>query len=652
MTLPKGIKLCVPAVLALSVSFHTYCQAPKTISPDSLRILTWHFNTQWMQKDTLLVDTLLNSFQVFNPVDKDFISYAYLGNLGLPAMNTVFSQQHFSSPFILMHPLEPYLVTPENTLFFNTRRPFTSLHYSNGGPSDKAEEFFNVTHTQDIKSNWNAGIVLNIYASPGLYPNQRTKDRNFVAHTNFQGNKYTLYAAYCLNKFTNQENGGLLNDSAVYDQNQDYLPVKLEYAKNKYLSNTFYLLQSYELGGKINDSTKNSFLRKLNLPLSTFSLLLRYDRIYKSFYDSDLKGYSAVTDLANDSAYFTHTYLNPDITSDSVIFRKFNAQLRYSIREKSQKFPFFISFLLSQELLKYGFYKEAPTPDTLVVKNTTFFTTTLANLRAGAILSFGKPQSWQWRTSGYYTFTGYDFGSYLLQATMSLGLGGKHQNGIRLEFTSRADKPDYLLSNFASNSKIWDNTFKKTIRNEASASFLSDGQAIATADLINLNNFIYFNDSGYPAQYSGNLAVASFIIDKTFHYWKMTSVNKIALQTSTNSRVLPLPAASLFLSNYFEAFLVKNVLLTEIGFDFRYYTSYYGYDYDPVTGYFHTQHEKMLGNYPYVEVFLNLKLKRTRAYLKYEHANYGLMPRNYFNALHYPMTKALFKFGLSWVFYD
>ena len=652
MNLPKGIQNCVFPILLIALALPISGQATKKTAPDidSTRISAWRMNTQWMEQDSVHIDTLLTSYQVYNPVNITFFNSAFLGNLGQPAINNMFSQRHYSTGFIFMQSLEPYLLAPEKNIYFNTRRPYTNIQYTNAPSANKNEEMLNITHTQNITPNLNAGIYFNIYASPGLYPSQRTKDRTFTAHTNYQAKKYSLYGAYFLNKFTNQESGGLINDSSVYDKNQDYLPVNLDFATSRFVSNTFYLLQSYDLGhtGEENDSVK----RKINLPRSTVSLTLEYDRSSKSFFDTDLKDLTATSDPTSDSAYFKHFYLNPAQTYDSVIYRKFSTQLRYSLKDKTTRFPFYASFLVTQDVLRYGFYREAPTPDTSTIKNKTFTSTTLANFRAGVILSFGQPQRWQWRTLGYYTFVGYNFGDYLLQATMSLGLGGAHHYGIQLDFTSRLDKPDYLLSNFFSNSEMWDNTFKKTLRDEASAKIMADGSPILGADLIHLNHYVYLNDSGYPAQYGGNIVVADFYLNKTFRYWKMVSANTVAVQYATDSRVIPLPLASAFLSNYLEAFLVKNVLLTEIGFDIRYNTAFYGYSYDPITGSFHTQSEKQIGNYPYIDLFVNLKLKRTRAYLKYEHANYGRMTRDYFNALHYPMNKGLFKFGLSWDFYD
>ena len=86
-----------------------------------------------------------------------------------------------------------------------------------------------------------------------------------------------------------------------------------------------------------------------------------------------------------------------------------------------------------------------------------------------------------------------------------------------------------------------------------------------------------------------------------------------------------------------------------IGFDLFYNTSYYANAYMPSLAVFYQQQEKQLGNYPYFDVFLNIRLKRVRFFLKYEHLNSGWIEKNFFTALHYPKNQAILKI---WYFMD
>ena len=91
----------------------------------------------------------------------------------------------------------------------------------------------------------------------------------------------------------------------------------------------------------------------------------------------------------------------------------------------------------------------------------------------------------------------------------------------------------------------------------------------------------------------------------------------------------------------------------QLGFDVRYFTKYSAYGNMPATSMFYLQKEDAeIGNYPYVDVFLNFKVKRTNFVVKYDHVNTDLLSSNYFMALHYPMQRRMLKFGISWTFYD
>ncbi|MBU0764116.1 MAG: putative porin, partial [Bacteroidetes bacterium] len=62
--------------------------------------------------------------------------------------------------------------------------------------------------------------------------------------------------------------------------------------------------------------------------------------------------------------------------------------------------------------------------------------------------------------------------------------------------------------------------------------------------------------------------------------------------------------------------------------------------------------ERNGGGHPYLDVFLNLKLKRARFFFKYTQLSSYFLPKDYFTVLHYPVNGPAFKFGLSWAFYD
>jgi hypothetical protein len=72
----------------------------------------------------------------------------------------------------------------------------------------------------------------------------------------------------------------------------------------------------------------------------------------------------------------------------------------------------------------------------------------------------------------------------------------------------------------------------------------------------------------------------------------------------------------------------------------------------PATAAYYRQNSSLTGNYPYLNVFINFKLKRTRILLMFDHLNSGLSGYNYFMVPSYPMNVRMIRYGFAWTFYD
>jgi hypothetical protein len=72
----------------------------------------------------------------------------------------------------------------------------------------------------------------------------------------------------------------------------------------------------------------------------------------------------------------------------------------------------------------------------------------------------------------------------------------------------------------------------------------------------------------------------------------------------------------------------------------------------PATGVFYSENEKLLGNYPYLNVFVQMKVKRTRIFVEWCQTFADLLPEQSFAVLHYPSMRPHLKYGIYWHFYD
>jgi hypothetical protein len=241
-----------------------------------------------------------------------------------------------------------------------------------------------------------------------------------------------------------------------------------------------------------------------------------------------------------------------------------------------------------------------------------------------------------------------------LQKTFS---GKKGKSNLILYGKLDNHRPNYWFNNYSSNHFIWRNDFDNITETTIIGQYINPpGKLNVRASYTLLDKYVYFDTLALAAQDPGIISILGLTIEKNLILGRWHFINQVAIQTSDKENVLPLPTVLLHQTTFFQHnFHFKKTngdLLTQWGFDLFYHTPYRGYAYMPATGQFHLQDEKNIGNYPFLDVFINIKLKRTRFFLKYEHVTSGLLGENYFTILHHPMNQRVFKFGLSWTFYD
>lgn len=130
--------------------------------------------------------------------------------------------------------------------------------------------------------------------------------------------------------------------------------------------------------------------------------------------------------------------------------------------------------------------------------------------------------------------------------------------------------------------------------------------------------------------------------------------NVITYQKSSDDMALPVPDLNIY-TNLFLRFKIARVLKCDFGADARFFTKYYAPDYSSALGQYAVQtgeHRTEVGNYPIVNVYANFHLQRTRFFVMMSHINAGQGKPDYFLAPHYPLNQRIFRFGVSWNFYN
>jgi hypothetical protein len=81
---------------------------------------------------------------------------------------------------------------------------------------------------------------------------------------------------------------------------------------------------------------------------------------------------------------------------------------------------------------------------------------------------------------------------------------------------------------------------------------------------------------------------------------------------------------------YYQNDLFKRKLRLQVGFEVNYSTAYYANAYNPALSAFHLQDDRQVGNYPFMDVFFNIRIKTFQGFFKIEHWNAGLLGYRYY----------------------
>ncbi len=614
------------------------------------RILrAWTLSHDYSEEVDIPIDTVFSLFNRYRIADRYSPVNATLGNYGLPFYQINFFDRVMDPDKFLYSNYYPFMYLPDKALFMNTQVPYTELLWTFGGKKETAEQTFRVQHSQNVNRFLNFGVIYDIIFSLGQYSYQRAEDKTATLFSSYTREKYKLYVSVGINNILSFENGGILSQNDLGHGNTLDVPVEfggVNNAKSTLKNRNLLLVQRFTIGRK-KVVKPDSLAQKTNGKgglSGTFSHILVIDNSRRRYNDSYPK-----------SGFYDSIYINSASTSDSLASKSFKNTVRFDFEtDETRKFRLGGGFGFRNEIFRYG--QIIPTHDTLTIADTARWNRTNNALVGRLFNSIG--QNFRWVADGELYISGYRAGDFALNGVITKSFNLKKGKALWLLTGGMMNRqPSFWYSQWGSNNFEWHNNLKKEFRIDVGTTF--EYPARTTHLKFNyavIKNYTDFDSTAVPSQFTGGLSVASITISKGFKAWKFHFDPDIILQRSTNKDILDLPLATVRAALYFEhRFIFKKTngkLNTQFGVDVTYNTLYYPYSYMPATGRFYRQYDTQAGNYPYVNLFLNFKLKRTRFFLMFDHLNYGVSGNNYFMVPGYPMNISMFRFGLAWTFYN
>ncbi len=627
----------------LSLSFFGFSQK------DSLdySLKSWRVNS-FLEESACKQDTFLEDFQLYNPMHRRGYAYAFLGNTGQPYQNTFYANRKTHS-FIFLTPYYDYLFVPRNASFYNTKQPYTNFTYVTNFSKNNNLQNVDLIHTQNVLPNLNFGVQYRLLGALGEYQSQKTSNHFLRFFSSYQGKHYQAFALYHYNKINSFLNGGIQSDTLLHSNYEisdpKIVPVNLTKSKNAILNRNINLKQSYSFGERIaiTEGTEQTPVSLMRWRIG-HELDWNYNKriytnegeidFYQTFY-IDTASIKAGKEISDSTAYWN--------VNNSVFLQLLDDTL-------SKELP---SFVLGYRLSK-NFYHS--------------YKSDIKDHRHWVYFKVFNPvfDRWYWSLSGDYDLSVSD-----IKSKAQLRFFWDKNQSINFSSQYTELNPDVFYTDYYSHFYSWKfDDFKKTKQTNFELYYRNKALKLTFGVQQNyFENFVYIGSRmgtawesdtttayeriyGIPMQQKGRFGIFSVYAQHKLDWGAFHMKNAIAYQHISNDNALHIPQIQWYNSTYFQMQIFRRVMTLQIGFDLRYNSSYYADGFMPATGLFYVQNEREMGSYPYFDLFINAKVKRVRIFFKLEHLNKGLNGNGYYTALHYPMNDRVFRFGLSWRFYN
>jgi hypothetical protein len=606
--------------------------------PDTL-IFSWKYAKNSFVKLYADFDTTLMAIQLPEEYRRDWAGYVNLGNMGTAVQNVSFFQRREDDIFWMAKNFSPYINLHRKQKFYNTKSPFTQLHYVS---ANEKLEYFTFNHTQNYNRDVNLGLSYEIYNSEGYMIYQKTRNRNLSFWTDINYNKYQVYASIHFNGVSVEENGGIRSLFLMEDTtlNVQEMSTKLSKASNHFSYFNTALDQRFRVLNLSSDSVRSRAIWLAH----HFS----YDKVQRMYVD-DSEDYEDPR-TGNTLNFYEHSF-NGTSTNDTISYKDLKNRFSLSFERKGKTKINFGPFFEHRQIKHTNLFR-----DTLFTYNND---TTIETMSVGGQLTINFPQNFGIDVQAlYYPSEDYNYENYAIVANFV-----KWQRlwsdtlYLHLQLSHEEKRPDFFLTKYYSNHLKWVNYLQE--ENERKLLFnlrLIKRRLHLAFSLNHLDNYIYFGEDMKVAQHDQEILVFGAELNKKFTFWRQLNFDLNILSQYTATEFIDVPELSiktdLFYTKRFNFPKTGGYQKFYGGVSARIHSKYYAPSYSPATGQFFLQKERLIGNYPVIDVFAGMRISRFLFFIRLDHVNSGTKGVSYFSALNYPMRPRNIRFGVSWNFYN
>ena len=621
----------------------------------------WNVDRYYNRVNIMPLDTTLADWRTDYVFYRKGVGDMALGGLGQSSQPVNWFDRNQDRDFTFARGYDAYTARLENVPFYNGKSALTNMTYLESGQKRYREEHFELVHSQNINPSTSANVSYKARSTMGRYDWQRTKNHALsvgVAHT---GKRYSIHAAYMNNMVDTRENGGVVGEWAIADtvfEMPSGVPMRLasSEAHNKYRNNAVFVKQAIAI--PLERVTEYDF-SIADLSAIYVGHQFEYNlwsKVYtdkRGTYSNERGNYNKETgewESEDNLSYYDDWFISPETTRDSISERLISNKLFVQVQPWDRYGA--ISTIdggVGYDIHTYSYLRlqDYVRGDMTRDKRSSWY---IYGAASGMIKRYAD-----WRADAKYHPSGYRGGDLSAGGEITLrAFIREHPLILTGRFRYELRSPGYWHENLFSNHYVWFNSFDKESETRFEVNFSVPDIALEVGAWQGvMTNMIYYGNDSRVAQNPGTVSLTSLYARKDFRFAGFHLDHRALVQISSDEHVLPVPTFSAYLSYYYEFWVVRDVLRVQVGLDGRFNTAYYAPGYNPALSAFYNQREVKIGNYPYLDAFVSAKWKRMRILLKLQHLNQNLFGNGeYFQVARYPLNPRMFKFGISWSFYD
>ena len=607
--------------LAQNGKFHIDSLFPSNVS-DTLNVLEYEYS-QWVSRmDGTYWLNAVHGTHNYHPIYKKSIVRSDLGNLGSAQHQNLFDLSR-TFGFQFRQGRGGFWKVLNERTFLLSQKMFSNVRYSNG---INRENYLVANLTRGFGKLLDLGFSFSRINSEGFYTRQQNTITDFIIYAAFHSkdNRYRALMMFDYSNLKLEENGGLENDS-VFESNavsgRNFVSTNLSNAMNHWKGFDIGLNHRFVLTKKDSVAKLKKYVPAISHSFSTE----RHSMVYHDIPETTL-------------SFYENVYVDSAITYDSTNLLTVSNVLTLELLRNDS-----IEDVLNRIAVgvRHDFHRVAY--DSSFIEN-------IHNLSVLGEVNGRLFKKIDWTTNGQFMFFGYNIWDLKVDGQFDYAL-------LKSNFSAFVNynlfRPDHITDNYISNHFAWDNSWVQTQHLKTGLSYTQSRLRFKGAFTYHvLDNLVAFGTDRLPYQSADVNQLMVVRVQEHFRMKWFHVVLDVAGQFRLSGDDIRVP---MFLGRgmiYYQNDLFKKKLRLQIGVETSYATSYFGNAYNPALSAFHIQNDKQIGNYPFIDVFLNIRVKKLRAFFKVEHVNAGWLGYTYYQAPHYPANDLAWKFGVNWAFLD